>query len=731
MMHGTSILSTCKWILMLCAFSGTCFAKGETLHRFAFVVGANDGGSGRSKLRFANQDAESFVTVLNELGGVASMDTILVRDASRASVNQGLATLKARILKSVEIGERQEVVFYYSGHSDEDGLRLKTEVLSYKDLKHMIMALPVQVQILVIDSCASGQLAMTKGGQRKPAFLLDVSSKARGHAIITSSSADEAAQESATVGGSIFTHYFLSGLRGAADTNGDQKVTLGEAYQYAYAETLARTEKTMSGAQHPSYDFKLAGTGDIVLTDLRQSSSVLTIPERNNGRYFIRQKNGDLIAEINKPAGRKIELGLAPGIYDVTYDRGPKRFQSSFVLASNQHLDMNNANFAAVDPEVNQTRGSKQYRVVPATIGLLPPTEDWNTVESDELHNFSLDLLGGHSGKLKGVVLGGFAHVVDEDSSGVMMGMGVHWNRGNFAGVQMTIAANIVKGDYDGAQMSVGSNWVEGGVNGAQYAAGLNYAGKTMKGAQIGIVNAGQDIEGAQIGIVNLNKQAIEGAQIGVVNVTEKITGAQVGVVNIAKTFKGAQLGVVNVSEDAEGVPIGVVSYVKNGRKDLDLYVDELGFTHIAFKMGSKYVYTSYDCGFRTGGTVKQVCGLGLGAIYERNGYFAAAESLGLQDIPNKYQQSVKTRRDDNQDDVNPKNKRKNAYAMRTQLTVGIEILEHSWIYAGPTIVVSNRGSGSDNEFDKDVKPVFAVGKHVEDDWSTWVGAVAGVKYSF
>lgn len=68
-------------------------------------------------------------------------------------------------------------------------------------------------------------LAMTKGGTRKPAFLMDASSKTRGHAIITSSSSDEAAQESATIGGSIFTHYFLSGLRSAADINTDGKVT--------------------------------------------------------------------------------------------------------------------------------------------------------------------------------------------------------------------------------------------------------------------------------------------------------------------------------------------------------------------------------------------------------------------------------------------------------------------------------------------------------------------------
>ena len=62
--------------------------------------------------------------------------------------------------------------------------------------------------------------------------------------------------------------------------NGDGKITLAEAYNYAYGQTLARTEATRSGAQHPSYDFQLAGTGDLVLTDLRQAHASLVFPTR-------------------------------------------------------------------------------------------------------------------------------------------------------------------------------------------------------------------------------------------------------------------------------------------------------------------------------------------------------------------------------------------------------------------------------------------------------------------
>lgn len=657
----------------------SAFAKSETLRRFAFVVGANDGGNGRAMLRFANQDAESFVVVLNELGGVASGDTVLVRDATKKTINQGLEKLKAQLLHSVSKGERQEVVFYYSGHADDEGLRLKQEVLPYKELKDMITALPVDVQILVIDSCASGQLAMSKGGLRKPAFLMDASSKTRGHAIITSSSSDEAAQESANIRGSIFTHYFISGLRGAADSNTDRKVTLSEAYQYAYAETLARTEKTMSGAQHPAYDFKLAGTGDLTLTDLRQSSAILTLPSQSSGRYFIRNKDGELAAELNKPAGRPVELGLEPGTYSIGLDKEKKYFEGSFALKANGRIDVSQITLTQTEGEVNQTRGKKEYRIVPATIGLLPPLENWNTVTSDELHYFSFDLLGGHSGKLQGGALTMFGHVVDDGVDGAMVGIGVNWDRGDLRGVQVTAAGNYVGGDMIGAQMAAGVNMVAGRADGAQF---------------------------------------------GVVNIANEFNGAQFGVVNIARSYTGAQFGVVNISENAEGAPIGVVSYVKNGRKDLDLWLDELAFTHLAFKMGSKYVYTLYDLGLRGGG-IRYTTGIGLGAIYEPKPFFASIESITINEQPRSKKKPEDQGLDEADDDDSSSN---NTFEVRTQVSFGLNVYEGMSIYLGPAYCISNRG---EEDFNKDVSPRFSSLRRVHETWASWVGANAGIKYEF
>ena len=71
-----------------------------------------------------------------------------------------------------------------------------------------------------------------------------MASEQTGQVLITASSASEDAQESDAIQGSFFTHFLTSGLRGAADRDNDGKVTLGEAYEFAYAHTVSNTVGT-------------------------------------------------------------------------------------------------------------------------------------------------------------------------------------------------------------------------------------------------------------------------------------------------------------------------------------------------------------------------------------------------------------------------------------------------------------------------------------------------------
>ena len=223
--------------LVLCALLAAAAAGATPLPgRLAVVVGANRGSADRVPLRYAVSDAERFAAVLTELGGVAPADLVLLREPSRQAFLGALGALRER---AAQPGPRRaEVVVYYSGHADEKGLMLGREMVTYRELKDAMHGIAADVGIGILDACASGVITRLKGGQAQAGFLTDESMQMTGYAFLTSSSENEAAQESERLRGSFFTHALLSGLRGAADASGDGRVTLNEAYQFAFQETL-------------------------------------------------------------------------------------------------------------------------------------------------------------------------------------------------------------------------------------------------------------------------------------------------------------------------------------------------------------------------------------------------------------------------------------------------------------------------------------------------------------
>ncbi|MBT3346463.1 MAG: caspase family protein [Gemmatimonadetes bacterium] len=301
----------------------TCLglAEAATTQRFVLSAGANDGGADRVRLRYAVSDASNFADVMAQMGGVAPSDRILLSEPDRDGFIEALHRLGDRLDRVPET-TRSEVLLYYSGHADETGLLLGGDRLDYRHLRSLLDEIGADVRIAILDACASGAITRIKGGQRRAAFLLDSSSDTRGYAFLTSSSAEESAQESDRIGGSFFTHYLVSGMRGAADVSDDGQVTLSEAYQFAFRETLARTVDLHGGAQHPAYDMNLSGTGDVVMTDIRQFTAGLELSEDVDGRLYIRNGDRQLVAELNKAAGRRVELGLEPQNYEIYLRQG-------------------------------------------------------------------------------------------------------------------------------------------------------------------------------------------------------------------------------------------------------------------------------------------------------------------------------------------------------------------------------------------------------------------------
>lgn len=609
-----------------------CVAAADTaaparMRRLALLVGTNDGGEGRLRLRYAVSDAQSLARVLDELGGVAPGDSTLLLEAGREDFEKGLKALRTR-LAAVPAGVRTEVLVYYSGHADEEGLLLRGERLPYRELRRALETLPADVRIAIVDSCASGAFARTKGGARRPAFLVDTSSTVRGHAILTSSSEDEVSQESDRIGGSFFTHHLVSGLRGAADLSRDGRVTLNEAYHFAFNETLSRTERTRAGPQHPAYDIELAGSGDLVMTDLRATSAGLMLASTVEGRLSIRDAQGALVVELAKPPGRPTELGLAPGRYSVIREDEGQRARAEVTLADGRRTTLTLEAFSPFSGEAVAVRGGTA--VAPLVVGRPDPDWRWlnlgvfpgidtNGILAAPVENsFSLSLLAGRSARLRGVALALGANWTDAETRGLQMTLGTNVSGGDVNGWQASLAGNAIAGRLDGLQSTLGVNYARDRVQGVQLAIAANIAGADVThGLQGGVgfnfargdVAAGQlsvganvtggrlsglqlsgggnvvgadavgiqtaagfnwthgPLTGAQVSAgLNVVGQPLHGLQVGggANWAHATVSGVQVaGGVNHAPQLAGVQLALLNVGGEVSGAQVGVVNIAR------------------------------------------------------------------------------------------------------------------------------------------------------------------------
>jgi len=637
------------------------------IRRFALVVGANDGGPDRVTLRYAQDDAQAFLDVLTELGGVRREDAVLLAEPDAEDFVRSVWELSQRVEAAPEA--RTEVIFYYSGHSDERGLLLRGDEVLYKDVRAGLDGVPADVRIAVVDSCASGALTRAKGGTLTQPFLLDESRVVTGHAYLTSASADESAQEADRLLGSFFTHSLVTGLRGAADTSGDGRVTLSEAYTFAYDETLRRTENTRFGPQHATRQMDLTGTGDLVITDLSAIEAGLVLDANLSGRLSVRDAQGRLVAEVTKPAGRPMELGLGTGRYRVVLERDDGVWEGRISLSRGERVALDLADLDRVERVATVARGGDKAGREPELerLGLVAGLWPLRTRKASVA--VALTAAGAHLGALRGTAITMGVNLVEGSATGPQISMGANVVGGDSTSSQFTMGANYTRGNQHGAQISIGGNVAGRDLKGTQLSVGLNLAGERVRGLQgtVGGNFAGRDVVGAQLSVganvsigavegvqiavgpniaggplrgvqlsaglniapassrgvqatsgVNIAGNDFHGVQVGIVNVGWDLTGSQVGIVNVAREVRGTQLGLVNVAKRQDGVSVGLVQLVKEGQLHGEVWASDTLPANVGVQFGGRRVFSQLHLGADPRGTGLLYTGFGMGVRLQR-----------------------------------------------------------------------------------------------------------------
>ena len=330
-------------------------------HAYAIVVGDNVGGSGQQPLRFAEDDARRMAQVLVELGHYAASD---VRILLRPDIEHLLAAVddvSAQARANAEHGDATQVLFYFSGHARASAVNLGAEELPLTTLRDRLRAVPSTITIVVLDACQSGSFSRVKGAEPAADFSYNSVSglTQKGLAVMASSTAEELSQESDELKASYFTHHLVTALRGAGDSDGDGRVSLDEAYRYAYRRTLASTARTQVGEQHVTLETDLAGQGEVPVTFPAEARAQLDLPAALEAHVLVQQRaSGAVMADVQKVPGAAVRLALVAGGYDAVVGRKSGIVECHVTVSDGGVTELDPSTCTAVVPGPTASKGA-------------------------------------------------------------------------------------------------------------------------------------------------------------------------------------------------------------------------------------------------------------------------------------------------------------------------------------------------------------------------------------
>lgn len=289
---------------------------GHAETRLGIFVGVNNGYRNDEPLKYAVNDARKMKDTFVALGQLKQSDAILLSNAHRDEILSTIRDLQQRVSALRRRGERAVLIFYFNGHGDRATLHLGGDGFDRNELSFALTSVNADLVISIIDACQTDTEPRRKGVRTQPLF--DISAEQldthEGMVTIQSTMAGRPAYESDELQSALFTHHFVSALRGAGDVNLDKRISLLEAYNYAYLKTVHDSAESSEVIQQPHFDMTLKGAGDFVLTDLHRANATVTIESNADARYlFFSKPQGQPIAEIYVGKKERVSLAFARG----------------------------------------------------------------------------------------------------------------------------------------------------------------------------------------------------------------------------------------------------------------------------------------------------------------------------------------------------------------------------------------------------------------------------------
>ncbi len=183
-------------------------------------------------LDYSDDDAYNFYSFLESSKNRSETIRFLVdENATAANITAAIEDVAEKA------GTNDQIVIYYSGHGVEkaiipfesDG---KTNLLPHEEISHILQHSNAKSKTFYIDACNIDE----------PEANIQRNMNFDGLTVFYSSSPGGESREYAELEQGVFSYFLIDGLKGAADADGDNHITIAELYNYVFVNVNNYTE---------------------------------------------------------------------------------------------------------------------------------------------------------------------------------------------------------------------------------------------------------------------------------------------------------------------------------------------------------------------------------------------------------------------------------------------------------------------------------------------------------
>ncbi|MDP9034590.1 MAG: caspase family protein [Myxococcota bacterium] len=303
-------------------------ADDDSRASFALIIGSNASvDADLPALKYADDDAARYLDLFRLLGARTYLLTRLddntrrlhpqaaaeAMEPNRAALDQATVQLTSDVARARDRGVDTVLYVVYAGHGNvrngEGYVTLEDTRITGRDLARLVAGIPATRVHVIVDACASYYLAYTRGpgGERRPlsGFVdsADLASDRRVGLLLSTSSARESHEWEGFEAG-VFSHEVRSGLYGAADADGDGRVSYREI-----AAFISRANEAIPNERfRPNVHARPPQQSDTLL-DLRHGlRRRLDIDGMHAGHYWIEDSRGVRLLDIHNGTDRTAHL---------------------------------------------------------------------------------------------------------------------------------------------------------------------------------------------------------------------------------------------------------------------------------------------------------------------------------------------------------------------------------------------------------------------------------------